>query len=150
MMTNNFETISSYLKEHSILTLATIDSEGKPVLDTLDYMWTGKSLFFFTDARSRKVANINNDSYVAAIVADQNSEFFNAKSVEIYGQVRKTDNPAEIQAYMQNFMSRRPQFASLPPNPDMQMNMQVYKVSPIKARMLDNTIAPGHIDEIAL
>jgi general stress protein 26 len=149
-MSNSFETISSYLKEHSILTLATVDSEGKPVLDTLDYMWTGKSLFFFTDARSRKAANIKNNSYVAAIVTDQNSEFFNVKSIEICGQARKTDNPAEIQAYMQNFMSRRPQFASLPPNPEMQMNMQVYEISPIKARMLDNTIAPGNIDEIAL
>jgi general stress protein 26 len=149
-MSNNFESMSDYLKGHSIMTLATIDSEGKPVLDTLDYMWTGKSLFFFTDGRSRKAVNITKNNFISAMVAEQDVEFFKAKSVEIHGHISKTDNPADIQAYMQDFMTRRPQFASLPPNPDMQMNMHVYEIKPNKLRMLDNSVAPGHIDEIIL
>lgn len=149
-MSNTFETMSTYLKEHSILTLATIGTDGKPALDTVDYMWTGETLFFFTDIRSRKAANMKNNSSVVAIVAEQDTEFFSAKSAEIYGTVKVCENPAKIAAYMQHFMTRRPQFASQPPNPEMQKNMVVYEVIPTKLRMLDNTIAPGNIDELEL
>jgi uncharacterized protein YhbP (UPF0306 family) len=113
-------------------------------------MWTGKSLFFFTDVRSRKARNIETNSNVTSMVTDQNAEFLSAKSIEIFGQAKVTQNPDEIGAYMQNFMFRRPQFAALPPNPDMQANMRVYEIVPNKIRMLDNTIAPGHFDEISI
>ncbi|KUO49625.1 MAG: hypothetical protein APF76_00135 [Desulfitibacter sp. BRH_c19] len=149
-MANTFETMSAYLKQHSILTLATIGADGNPVLDTVDYMWTGESLFFFTDLRSRKAANMKNNPYIAAIVTEQDAEFLTAKSVEIYGTVKICEEPAKIGAYMQNFMTRRPQFASLPPNPEIQHNMAVYEIIPTKLRMLDNTIAPGNIDELEI
>ncbi|MFL0269000.1 pyridoxamine 5'-phosphate oxidase family protein [Candidatus Clostridium radicumherbarum] len=149
-MSNTFETMSSYLKQHSILTLSTIGTNGTPALDTVDYMWTGEKLFFFTDIRSRKAANMKNNPSIVAIVAEKDTEFFSAKSVEIYGTSRICEDPAKINAYMQNFMARRPQFASQQPNPEMQKNMVVYEVIPTKLRMLDNTIAPGNIDELEL
>lgn len=149
-MPNTFETMSKYLKERSILTLATIGTDGKPVLDTVDYMWTGETLFFFTDIRSRKASNMKNNLSIVAIVTDQNTEFFSAKSVEIYGNAKICEDPAKVGAYMQNFMTRRPQFASMGPNPEMQKNMVVFEVIPTKLRMLDNTIAPGNIDELEL
>ncbi|KJS20670.1 MAG: hypothetical protein VR72_12835, partial [Clostridiaceae bacterium BRH_c20a] len=121
---------------------------GTPALDTVDYMWTGESLFFFTDQRSRKAANIKDNPSVVAIVADQDAEFFSAKSVEIYGTAKICEDPIKIGAYMQNFMTRRTQFASLPPNPEMQSNIVIYEVKPIKLRMLDNTVAPGYINEL--
>jgi uncharacterized protein YhbP (UPF0306 family) len=149
-MANTFESMSNYLKQHSILTLASISDDGKPVLDTVDYMWTGESLFFFTDLRSRKAANMKNNTSIAAIVTEQDVEFFSAKSVEVHGTVKMCEDPEKIGAYMQNFMARRPQFAALPPNPEMQKNMAVYEIRPIKLRMLDNTIAPGNIDEFEI
>lgn len=149
-MANTFEAMSNYLTQHSILTLASIGADGKPVLDTVDYMWTGESLFFFTDLRSRKAANIKNNPSIAAIVTEQDADFFSAKSIEVYGTVKMCEDPAKIGAYMQNFMTRRPQFASLPPNPEMQKNMAVYEIRPVKLRMLDNTIAPGNIDELEI
>lgn len=149
-MMSTFESISAYLKSHSILTLATVGGDGKPALATVDYMWTGESLFFFTDRRSRKATHLTRSPEIVAIVAEQNAEFFAAKAVEVNGQVTECTDTAKIGAYMMNFMSRRPQFASLPPDPDKQANMVVYEVKPTKLRMLDNSIAPGHIAEVIL
>ncbi len=59
-------------------------------------------------------------------------------------------DPVKIGAYMQNVMTRRPELASVPRTPESQNNMAVYQVKPLKLRMLDNTVAPGHIDEVAL
>ncbi|HEX3015017.1 MAG TPA: pyridoxamine 5'-phosphate oxidase family protein [Desulfobacteria bacterium] len=130
--------------------MATVGADGTPALDTVDYMWTGESLFFFTDLRSRKASNMMNNQSIAAIVTEQDADFFSAKSVEIDGTVTRCEDPAKIGAYMHYFMERRPAFASLPPNPEMQNNMAVYEVKPTKFRMLDNTIAPGNIDEFEI
>ncbi len=149
-MANTLEAMNNFLKQHSILTLATTNPDGKPALDTVDYMWTGDSLYFFTNPKSRKALNIKRNSSVTAMVAEQGAQFFAAKSVEICGTAKLCEDPAKIGAYMQNVMTRRPELASVPRTPESQNNMAVYQVMPLKLRMLDNTVAPGHIDEVAL
>lgn len=145
-MSNGFEEMSEFLKNHSIMTIATIGPDGRPALDTVDYLWDGESVLFFTDLRSRKAANFRVEPQVTAIVADQDAEFLSARSVEVYGTVEQSADPEVIGGYMQNFMARRKEFAAMPPNPSMQENMAVFVIKPTVLRMLDNTKGPGTID----
>jgi len=146
-MADTFEFASEYLKAHSILTLATSNDDGSVALSTVDYMWAGKSLFFMTDVRSRKAVNMQKKPVVTIIVTDQDAGFFDAKGVEIYGKVKTTDNPEEIKAYTQHFMTRRG-FTSLPPIPDIEKNMRYYEVTPLRMRVFNNAVKPGHVEEI--
>jgi len=133
--------ISDYLSERWVMSLATVDEKGAPCLATVDYQWDGNAIMFAADSVSQKVANILRNPHAAVAVNELDKSFFQIKGVQMQGMAVEVTDPAAIGAHMQKFMSKRPELAKMPPNPNMAM--KVFRITPKHAKFIDNTEHPG-------
>ena len=88
--------LQHFLQTQSVLTLATLDSEGiwsAPVLYAADMQSEQPKLYFLSSASSRHIKSLSDNSQIAAsIYAPYKDDWQAIKGVQMNGQITKLDD----------------------------------------------------------
>lgn len=166
------ETILGYLKEHIIMTLATVE-DGTPWAATLFYANDGLVLYYLSAPTSRHSRNVKENSIVAVTVDEAPDDWRKIKGIQMEGKVELVSMEEElakavaayvakfpftaaylklimspftkVTAYLTKVLRRLPFADGLPAAP-----AQFYKVVPGRIRFIDNERDFGHPRELLL
>ncbi len=138
------DNLIQYLESHAHLRLATVTEDGSPIAHTVAYVSDGATVYFVTDRRSRKYANIQKEARVAYSIDENYEDWSKIQGIQMEGHASILEGPEEIGPVMALFMKKFPEMASLPPD----FEMGVIKIEPKEAYFLNNLISFGHRDKI--
>jgi uncharacterized protein YhbP (UPF0306 family) len=139
--------ISSYMKGHFYLSLATINSENpkQPHLSSVVYVNDGLDLYFGTSATSQKFINLTSNPKVAVTIDEYTTDWAELKGIQIEGEAEVIKE--ETTAFVYGIYSEKfPMIKSLPAIPDSRF----IKITPRKVWMLDYSKGFGYRDYLEL
>lgn len=139
------DNLLEYLENHTHLRLATVTEDGSPIAHTVAYVSEGAVVYFVTDRRTRKYANITKEPRVAYTVDEDYEDWSKIQGIQMEGEASILEGPEQIGPVMAMFMKKFPKMASLPPG----FEMGVVKIEPKQAYFLNNLVSFGHRDEIS-
>jgi len=144
------ETIRDVVDNHNLVTIATIDSAGKPCVRRVDYVSAGNEnmLYFVTSKDSRKVQQIKNNGNVAiAIDHDCKSpeELQQLKYIKGTGTAAIIEDPKEMEKAFGLLVQKFPFFKDMPGDPSDFVGI---KVELKEILVTDNTISFGHTETV--
>jgi len=140
------EKVIDYLNNHKYLSLGTVTAEGAPQVHTLAYVSEGTAIYFVTNSNTRKVKNIEGNPAVALTVDGDYENWQNMQAVQASGKASIIMDPLEIKKASELLLKKFPQFANLPPDPDMIF----IRVDLTEAYYLDSTVSFGHRDRVEI
>jgi uncharacterized protein len=146
------ERVQAYLRDHHVMTLATSGEEG-PWAAAVFYVHEGWSLYFLSASTSRHCRNVARNPRVSATIQEDYSDWKAIKGVQIEGTVTRLsgDREARIRAL---YAAKFPLLAGGARVPgaiaEAIAKVSWYGIAPERAYFIDNSIAFGHRDEIAL
>jgi general stress protein 26 len=136
--------ISDYLSNHQYLNLATVRPDNSPLAHTVGYASDGATVYFMTDKKSRKAKNINSNPFVAYTVDEDYTDINKIQGVQMRGKAELLTDNSVIEKVFGIMLGKFPQIKDLPQNPDYVS----FKITPVEAFFLDNTVGFGHRDNI--
>jgi general stress protein 26 len=145
MMANDIEQkIHNYLSSHRYLNLATVGPDGTPVAHTVGYASDGATVYFMTDKNSRKAKNISGSKAVAYTIDEDYTDIHTIQGVQMKGNAELVKDNAVIEKIIGILTEKFLQLRDLPPSPDY----VIFRIDPIEAYFLDNTVRFGHRDRV--
>lgn len=136
--------IEDYLKNHKWLNLATVDSEGKPMVHTMAYASERSVVYFGTSKKTHKVDDMVNNPNVAYTVDEDEIDVMELKGVQIQGKATLVNDPAEIEKYAMMMTEKYSFMKDLPKTPES----IVFRVDPVKGYYLDYSKGFTHRDMV--
>ena len=166
------ETILSYLKEHNIMTMATVEN-NTPWAATLFYANDGFVLYYLSDPITRHSKNIVENPVIAVTVDEDPGDWQKIKGLQIEGRAELVYAEEEVTraiktyvakypfttaylklimspfpkavAYLEKVLRKFPFIEGIPAT-----SAKLYKVTPTRIRFIDNEKDFGHPREIVL
>ena len=80
--------IEEYLLSHYYVRLATLKSDGNPVVHTVGYASEGATLYIMTDRPSRKAQNMMKNRHVAYAIDENYEDFSSIQGIQMEGKAR--------------------------------------------------------------
>ena len=136
--------ITSYLKSHNIMTLATVTPEGQPVAHTVTYVNDSTTVYFGTNRQTRKAQNIMKNPSVSFTVDEDYADWAMIQGVQMIGNASILTEQTELEKAGKLYLEKFPAAANLPQNPDKIM----IKIKPVSGYFLDYTKGFTHRDEV--
>ena len=136
--------IVDYLTEHPYLRLATVTTNCSPQVHTVGYVSEGAIVYFLTDRKSRKAANIFQNPAVAYTVDENYEDVMAIQGVQMEGKCSLVTMETEVIRILGLMAQKFPGLESMPPNPDL----VCFKIEPGRGFFLDNTVEFGHRDMV--
>jgi uncharacterized protein YhbP (UPF0306 family) len=136
--------IAGYLKEHNLLTLATVTADNKPLAHTVEYVSDDTTVYFATSKSTRKISDILKNSHVAYTVDEDYKNWLTIKGVQMEGTAQVLSKKEEIEHAAAIYMSKYPFVAQFPPNPEIVF----VRITPTVGSFLDYTKGFTHRDTV--
>ena len=140
--------IANFLAAHSTLTLATVDSEGRPMAASLFYVSDGVlNVYWVSGPQSRHSRNLATNPRAAVTVHGSYWSWTQIAGVQLEGTVAVVPAGAAWQEVWDRYLAKFP-FVS-----EFQAEVSrsnFYHLSPEWARLTDNGQGFGHKDEITI
>ncbi|MDO8723085.1 MAG: pyridoxamine 5'-phosphate oxidase family protein [Syntrophales bacterium] len=131
------------MKNHNILTLATLREDGYPQANTVTYANDGLTIYFSTAGDSQKVKNIKSCKKVSLTI-DRNYEDWNKiKGLSMAATAEVLTNPDEIRKAMNCLVKKFPFLADMP---EPEEPIAVVKIMPKIISVLNYELGFGHTD----
>ena len=144
----NMDTIKAkivdYLTAHPYLRLATVTGSGTPQVHTVGYISEDAVVYFVTDRKSRKAANIFKNPAVAYAVDENYKDIMAIQGVQMEGNGSLVTMETEVIRLLGLMAQKFPGMENMPPNPDL----VCFKIEPTRGFFLDNTVNFGHRDMV--
>lgn len=138
------ETIK-YMQTHKFLNLATVNGKCEPHACTLGFASNDAVVYFATDKNTTKIKNITENPKVAYTI-DENElkNWTEIQGIQMRGVATVITDAAEAEKAMQLLLEKFPEFADMPPDPEMVM----VKIEPTRGSFLDSTVSFGFSAEL--
>lgn len=150
-MASDISLLQNFLQNQSVLTLATIDTDGPwsaPVLYAADLLKEQPSLYFLSSAASRHIKSLSESSVIAAsIYAPYLDDWQAIKGLQMQGQVVKLANNQKEQ-FEALYFNRFPEILRIIDRPSSQQEEKIasafeksgyFVFSPTYIRITDNS-----------
>jgi uncharacterized protein YhbP (UPF0306 family) len=140
----------TYLAEHHVLTLATHGADG-PWAAAVFYVNDGYTLFFLSSPKSRHARNLASEPRVAGTVQEDYAEWTEIRGIQLEGRVRELVGAEALRA-RELYGAKFAVVGAQAPAPIVAALAKVswYELVPDHLHFVDNSVAFGHRDEIAL
>ena len=138
------QVILDFLEDHENITLATVAADGRPMAAIVAYANDGPSLYVMTGKNTRKYHNILASNEVGFAAEVEGTDWTNIRSLQMQGHACAVTDSGEIDKAMSLLMEKFPQFANMPPDPEM----GVIRIDLTEGYYLDYSMAFGHRDKI--
>lgn len=136
--------IVDYLSAHPYLRLATVTSSCAPQVHTVGYVSEDAVVYFVTDRKSRKAANIFKNPAVAYAVDENYEDVMTIQGVQMEGTASLITMETEAIRILDLMAKKFPGLENMPSNPDL----VCFKIEPTRGIFLDNTVDFGHRDMV--
>ena len=131
------------MKNHNILTLATLREDGYPQANTVTYANDGLTIYFSTAQDSQKVKNIKNCNKVSLTIDKYCEDWNKIKGLSMAATAELLTNPDEIKKAMNCLVKKFPFLAEMP---EPEEPMAVVKITPKIISVLNYELGFGHTD----
>jgi nitroimidazol reductase NimA-like FMN-containing flavoprotein (pyridoxamine 5'-phosphate oxidase superfamily) len=138
------ERIAGYLKDHSVLTLATVTPDCRPLAHTVSYVSEGATVFFATLKTTRKYHNIRRNPAVAYTVDEDYPEWIKIRGIQMEGNAEILAEPGEIARVRELYVKKFPAAADFPED----LDMAYIGIRPVACFFLDFSKGFSHRDEV--
>jgi general stress protein 26 len=128
------------MKDHNILTLATLREDGYPQATTVTYVNDGQTIYFVTARDSQKVKNITSCNKVSLTIDKEYEDWKKIKGLSMAATAEVLTNPDEIGYAMNCFVKKFPQV------PEDPMAFAVVRITPKVISVLNYELGFGHSD----
>ncbi len=136
--------VINYLGSHSYMRLATVCFDGKPLAHTVGYASEGTTVYFATDKRTRKFANISKNPDVAYTIDEDYRDINKIQGIQMEGKAAILSAKADIDRAGAILEKK---FAGMPDLPEG-LELVLIKVEPTDGYFLDYTQGFAHMDRI--
>ena len=133
------------IKNHNILTLATLREDGYPQATTVTYINDDLTIYFITARDSQKVKNITSCNKVSLTIDKDYEDWKKVKGLSMAAAAEVLTNPDEIENAMNWFVKKFPFVADMP-QPEDPMALAVVKIRPKIISVLNYELGFGHTD----
>ena len=131
------------MKNHNILTLATLREDGYPQANTVSYANDGLTIYFFTEGNCPKVKNIKSSNKVSLTIDKDYEDWNKIKGISMGATAEVLTNPDEINQAMNCVMKKFPFLADMP---EPEEPLAVVKITPQIISILNYELGFGHTD----
>ena len=131
------------MKNHNILTLATLRKDEYPQASTVTYANDGLTIYFSTAQDSQKVKNIKNCNKVSLTIDKDYEDWNKIKGLSMAATAELLTNPDEIKKAMNCLVKKFPFLAEMP---EPKEPMAVVKITPKIISVLNYDLGFGHTD----
>jgi len=131
------------MKNHNILTLATLREDGYPQATTVTYANDGLTIYFCTARDSQKIINIRNCNKVSLTIDKDYEDWNKIKGLSMAATAEVLTNPDEIEKAMNYLVKKFPFLAEMP---EPEEPMAVVKITPKIISVLNYELGFGHTD----
>ena len=141
--------VLEYLRQHQVMTLATIGTEG-PWAATVFYVNEDFELYFLSSGHTRHSQNISENSRAAAAIQEDYKDWPSIKGIQLEGVVSQLQGADRRRA--RSLYEEKYQFIK---NATTQIRLGLaranwYQLIPSRLYFIDNSKGLGHRDEISL
>jgi len=136
--------ISDFLASHPYLNLATVSPDGTPLVHTVGYASEGTTVYFVTDKNTRKAKNISNNPAVAYTVDEDYKDLAKIQGVQMKGRAEFVTDKTIVEKIFAIMNKKYSYMKDMPENPDYIF----FKIKPVEADFIDNTVKFGHRDHV--
>ena len=131
------------MKNHNILTLATLRENEYPQANTVTYANDGLTIYSSTAQDSQKVKNIKNCNKVSLTIDKDYEDWNKVKGLSMAATAELLTNPDEIKKAMNCLVKKFPFLAEMP---EPEEPMAVVKITPKIISVLNYDLGFGHTD----
>ena len=140
--------ILTLLRQHRVMTIATLRPDGWPQATTVGYVNDGLTLWFLCGPDSQKAANLALDDRVSITIDHDTPDIMAITGLSMAARARRVSDRAEAQRVLDlmptKYPDAPPAAAPLPmPRPD---EVAVFRVTPELISVLDYTKGFGHTE----
>ncbi len=136
--------ILKLLKQHNIMSFATVRADGFPQSTTVGYANDGLDLYFCCDRVSQKVRNLRRSSKVSLTIDRDYKDFHRIKGLSMGARARVLSKPGEVTRAFELLARKFPEMRKVPKE-DLAATAFV-KVTPKVISVLDYSKGFGHTD----
>lgn len=106
--------ILQVLREHRVMTIATLRPDGWPQATMVGYVNDGFLLYCFVARSTQKFANIQRDSRVSIAIGSDATDPTKVRGLSLAGHASEVDDRAEFDEIAALRLNRFPEYAALP------------------------------------
>lgn len=136
--------ILKQLKQHNIMSLATVRADGYPQTTTVGYANDGLDLYFCCDRVSQKVRNLKRSPKVSLTIDHDTKQWSRIKGLSMGARARVLSKPGDVSRAFRLLARRFPEMRTLSAE-DLKGTAFV-KVTPKVISVLDYSKGFGHTD----
>jgi general stress protein 26 len=134
--------ILDLLRQHSVLTLATVREDGWPQATTVGYVHDGLTLYVGCAAHSQKVRNIERCNKISLTVGHEQDHWSRIRALSMGATAEVVTDPVDIARATELILAKFPQVKCMPmPGPD---SFAFLKIVPKVISILDYSKGFGH------
>lgn len=131
------------MKNHNILTLATLREDGYPQANTVTYANDDLTLYFSTAQDSQKIKNIKNSNKVSLTIDKDYEDWNKIRGLSMAATAEILTTPDEIKKAMNRLVKKFPFLAEMPKPEEP---LAVVKITPKIISVLNYELGFGHTD----
>lgn len=131
------------MKNHNILTLATLREDGYPQANTVTYANDDLTIYFSTAQDSQKIKNIKNSNKVSLTIDKDYEDWNKIRGLSMAATAEILTNPDEIKKAMNCLVKKFPFLAEMPKPEEP---LAVVKITPKIISVLNYELGFGHTD----
>ena len=136
--------ILKQLKQHNIMSLATVRADGYPQTTTVGYANDGLDLYFCCDRVSQKVRNLKRSPKVSLTIDHDTKQWSRIKGLSMGARARVLSKPGDVSRAFRLLARKFPEMRTLSAE-DLKGTAFV-KVTPKVISVLDYSKGFGHTD----
>lgn len=149
MATALAEKALAYLRDHNVMTLATVGPDG-PWAAAVFYANDGFELYFLSSLKSRHGVNIGGRADVSAAIQEDYRDWREIKGIQLEGravELKGDEKRAAIDCYGRKFPFIRAGVAQIASALAL---VSWFRLAPSRFYFIDNSLGLGHRDELVL
>jgi len=131
------------MRNHNILTLATLRKDGYPQATTVTYANDGLTIYFCTAPDSQKIKNIRDSNKVSLTIDKDYEDWNKIKGLSMAATAEIITNPDEIKKAMNCLVKKFPFIAEMP---EPEEPLAAVKITPKIISILNYELGFGHTD----
>ena len=136
--------ILKQLKQHNIMSLATVRADGYPQTTTVGYANDGLDLYFCCDRVSQKVRNLKRSPKVSLTIDHDTKQWSRIKGLSMGARARVLSKPGDVSRAFRLLARRFPEMRTL--SAENLKGTAFVRVTPKVVSVLDYSKGFGHTD----
>jgi len=138
--------ILDLLKEHRIMTVATLRPDGWPQATTVGYANEGLTLYFLCGLDSQKATNLARDNRVSLTIDHDSPKVMQITGLSMAARAAPVLDAAEGEKVLRMLIAKYPPQGELPLPMPTPADVRIFRVTPIVISVLDYAKGFGHAD----